>query len=229
MADSEQPNSERTRGELDSLVVNMELTLMSIIQGIALYFLADASVELLRGGRYEFFPYVASGLLVILIFWSRSLMHILTIIRWPLEFVHNFIYVTFTLVESVMFMQIGNVLNWFVLNVVSALLIWFTFMFDLRMVHRVKIQTSGTQSDPLFDIVDRDQRLNIRIVVPLMILFSIGAVLSVWLAPQYLMEKGFHSILGYAQMVFLLSYLMYTLRFYNSIAPLILIHRAKRL
>jgi hypothetical protein len=228
MADLERPlNSERTREELDSLVINMELTLMSIIQGIALYFLADASVELLGKMQFQFLPYVVSGLLIILLFWSRSLIHILTIIRWPLEFVHNFIYISFTLIESVMFKQIGNVLNWFALNIVGAILIWLTFVFDLRMIHRVKDQTLGGQSDQLFDMVDRDQRLNIRLVAPSMVLFSAAGVFSVLLAPQYFLEKGGHFVLAYAQLVFLLGYLIYTLRFYNLIAPLILIHRQK--
>lgn len=225
MADLERPlNSERTREELDSLVINMELTLMSIIQGIALYFLADASVDLLRGGRYEFFPYVASGLLVILIFWSRSLMHILTIIRWPLEFVHNFIYVTFTLVESVMFMQIGDVLNWFVLNVVAAVLIWFTFVFDLRMVNRAESGTTRTESNQLLDLIRSDQRLNIRFVAPLMILFSLAGVCCALLGEQYFVERDGHLVLAFLQLMFLLGYLMYTLRCYNKIAPFIFVH-----
>ncbi len=101
------PVERKVREELDSLVITMELTLMSIVQGIALYFLADSSIGLVARMELGFLPYVISGLLIILLFWSRSLMHILTIIRWPLEVIHNFIYISFTLIESVMFKQIG--------------------------------------------------------------------------------------------------------------------------
>lgn len=89
------------QGELDILVVHIELTLISIIQAVALTFLVDRSYELLVGLRMSFWPYAVTGLLIILIFWSRSLIHTLTVIRWPLDLTHNFMYIACTLVEAV--------------------------------------------------------------------------------------------------------------------------------
>ena len=83
------PPSEGRR-ELDSVVINIELTLVSIIQGVALFFLTDNARALLSIQRAGAFLYVAAGLCVIFIFWSRSIIHTLTLIRWPLEFGHNF-------------------------------------------------------------------------------------------------------------------------------------------
>ena len=93
------PPSEGRR-ELDSVVVNIELTLVSIIQGVALYFLTDNARSLLSMQHASAFPYIAAGLCVIFIFWSRSVIHTLTLIRWPLEFGHNFFYIACALGEA---------------------------------------------------------------------------------------------------------------------------------
>ena len=82
------------------MVVEIELTLCSIIQGVALYFLVDNARQVVSAHQSAAWPYVATGLLIILLFWSRSLIHTLTLIRWPLEFVHNFFYIACTLLEA---------------------------------------------------------------------------------------------------------------------------------
>jgi hypothetical protein len=92
-----------TRSELDSTVIEIELTLTSIVQGVALYFLIDNARSVLSIQQRAFWPYVVSGLLIILIFWSRSVVHTLTLIRWPLEFGHNFFYIACALGESLLF------------------------------------------------------------------------------------------------------------------------------
>ncbi|MFL5541118.1 MAG: hypothetical protein ACJ8J0_19175, partial [Longimicrobiaceae bacterium] len=94
--------------QLDSMVVTVELTLISIIQGVALSFLANEGRDVVVGLRLEFWPYVATGLMTILLFWSRSVVHTLTVIRWPLEFVHNFAYIACTLVQAVWFTQLAD-------------------------------------------------------------------------------------------------------------------------
>ncbi len=53
-------------------------------------------------------PYVLTGLAVILVFWSRSLLHTLSFIGWPLEFGHTFGYFAATLVEAAALSQVGD-------------------------------------------------------------------------------------------------------------------------
>ena len=67
------PPSE-SRRELDSAVVNIELTLTSIIQGVALFFLTDNARAAMSLRHWESFLYVVAGLCVIFIFWSRSII-----------------------------------------------------------------------------------------------------------------------------------------------------------
>ncbi len=119
MADRISTNKEKSSSSqthLDGLVVNIELTLISIIQGVAFSFLADNSSSVLVNRQFIFWPYAITGLLIILLFWSRSLIHTLTVIRWPLKFGHNFMYIACTLVETIAFTQLTNPLHWYALT-----------------------------------------------------------------------------------------------------------------
>jgi hypothetical protein len=71
--------------ELDSLIINIELTLASIVQGVALTFLIENTRTVLSIRDAATWLYVLTGLCIIFIFWSRSILHTLTLIRWPLE------------------------------------------------------------------------------------------------------------------------------------------------
>lgn len=63
------------KAELDSLVVTVELTLISIIQGVAPAVLAGSSLQPVLTLRWETWPYVVNGMLIILLFWSRAVIH----------------------------------------------------------------------------------------------------------------------------------------------------------
>src|SRR5213596_2917221 len=60
-----------SRRDLDSNVVNIELTLVSIIQGVALYFLTENARTALSLNNWPALLYISAGLCVIFIFWSR--------------------------------------------------------------------------------------------------------------------------------------------------------------
>src|SRR5213079_3382129 len=96
------------RSELDSMVVEIELTLVSIIQGVALTILIENAHAVIAEGQLFFWLYVVSGLFVIFVFWSRAVLHIITVIRWPLEFGHNFLYIACALVEAILSLNSGS-------------------------------------------------------------------------------------------------------------------------
>ena len=163
MADQISTNKERSspsQTQLDGLVVNIELTLISIIQGVAFSFLADNSSRVLVNSQFIFWPYAITGLLIILLFWSRSLIHALTVIRWPLKFGHNFMYVACTLVETIAFTQLTNPLYWYALNSVFALLAGILFALDLRLIRDRIADSAGQIGCRLYAIVEREQLLN---------------------------------------------------------------------
>jgi len=163
------------RPQLDALIINIELTLTSIIQGVALSFLCENATAALSHGRIQDLPYIANGLLLILLFWSRSIGHTLTLIRWPLDFTHNFFYFGAAFLEAVTFGQIGNPVGWYGTLACFSIVVWLLFILDLRLISRRTKDASGQRLEQLMMEVRKDQNLNIYLLVPALILFHAGA------------------------------------------------------
>jgi hypothetical protein len=207
--------------ELDSLVMTVELTLVSIVQGVALSVLVAPTVAVLTELDFALFPYVVSGLIVILLFWSRSLLHTFTVIRWPLEFGHNFLYVASTLIECVVFSQLASPLRWFALTSLYGLSIWLLFALDLRMIRRRLAEHNLPGALSLLRAVESEQLLNVRLLMPVTVLFNAVAAYAIQRSPELFIGRGFHVAFGIAQLVCALGYLAYSVRFYKRLLPLV--------
>ena len=214
----------RARRDLDGLVVSMELTLISVIQGTALYFLVNTSFADVAGLHYRVWPYLFSGLLIIFLFWTRALLHTLTVIGWPLEFGHNFIYIAATLLEAVMFNYQANPLAWHAVSIPFWSLLWFLFVFDLKMLRRGHAENPGPAFSRLLGVLEKEQRINIWFVMPAAVLYYIVATVLLYRDPasEYLAWG-----LGIAQCVSLVGYLAYVLKFYERLVPMVLEVRAE--
>ena len=210
-----------TRSELDSTVIEIELTLTSIVQGVALYFLIDNARSVLSIQQRAFWPYVVSGLLIILIFWSRSVVHTLTLIRWPLEFGHNFFYIACALGESLLFSRLNNPRAWFAIGAAYALIVWLLFIYDLRLLRARKRDSAGEASNRLYALVTRDQWLNILALVPALFLLNLICMICVRARPEYFLEREGHVWLAAIQLVSFGLYLLYVLRFFKTLTHLI--------
>lgn len=214
-------NASASRNELDTIVANIELTLVSIVQGVALSFLAENARSVLREGWWETWPYVGVGLLIILLFWSRSIIHTLTLIRWPLEFVHNFFYIACTMVEAIAFTRLHDPVSWFVWNAIFSALVWGLFAYDLRMVRSRRMASRGEEAARLYQIVMRDQLLNIFLLIPAILLFNIACAATIHRSPEFFLGRGGHLFLVAAQGVGLVCYLAYVIRAFVKLTPLI--------
>jgi hypothetical protein len=223
--DPDRRDASATQTQLDGLVVNIELTLISIIQGVALSFLADHARDVLVGFQLSFWPYVVTGLLIILLFWSRSLIHTLTVIRWPLDLGHNFMYIACTLVETVTFTQLSHPLRWYALNALFGLMIWALFALDLRMIRRRMRDSAGPIGSQLYAIVEREQGMNMKVFMPATVAFNLLAAVAVRVWPGALIETAGHMMLALGQLAAALGYLLYVMRFFTRIIPLIVTTR----
>lgn len=203
------------------MVVEIELTLCSIIQGVALYFLVDNARQVLTMEQASAWPYVATGLVIILLFWSRSLIHTLTLIRWPLEFVHNFFYIACTFVEALAFTHLNDPFSWFVLTALYAVVVWSLFVYDMRIVALRGRDSAGPVGSRLYAMVGADQLLNIRLLIPVIFLFNVASAIVIYVWPAFFIGHRGHYILIAVQGVGLLGYLAYVIRTYIHLAPLI--------
>jgi len=212
----------RSRQELDNTVVNIELTLVSIIQGVALFFLTDNARSIMSERHWDAFLYVAAGLCVIFIFWSRSIIHSLTLIKWPLEFGHNFFYIGCALGEAILFSRLDRPLAWFQLSAAYAAVVWLLFVYDMRLIRARMAESSSDADRALYGRARADQLLNIWVLVPLLFLLNLGSAFAICSRPDFFIARAGHVWLIGAQLVSFVGYLFYVVGFFRVIAPLVL-------
>jgi hypothetical protein len=217
-----------SRRELDANIVNIELTLASIIQGVALYFLTENARTTLSLNNWPSLLYLSAGLCIICIFWSRSIIHTLTLIKWPLEFGHNFLYIACALGEAILFTRLERPLAWFRLSTAYAAFVWLLFVYDLRLIRARLRETTTEAARSLYQRTWEDQLLNIRLLIPGLFFFNLACALATSHWSDYFLERSGNVWLIAAQLLSFLLYLVYVTRFYHQIAPLILrSHEAK--
>jgi hypothetical protein len=214
--------------ELDSMVVNIELTLTSIVQGVALTFLIENTRSDLSIHNAISWLYALAGLCIIFIFWSRSILHTLTLIRWPLEFGHNFLYIACTLAECLLFTCLTNPKAWFELSMVYGFGVWVLFAYDLRMTNVREGDPATETSSRLCQLIKRDSWLNIRVLMPMLIVFNglCAACLRAW--PAFFIGQHGHVWLIVTQFLGLAIYLRYVVRFASRLAPIVAIRQEER-
>jgi hypothetical protein len=215
------------RGALDAMIVEIELTLVSIIQGVALTMLIESAHEVLAGRELTYWPYVLGGLFIIFIFWSRAVLHIMTLIRWPLEFGHNFFYIGCALLEAVLFAQLAKPFRWFSFGAAFIAAGIVLFIYDLRLIDTRARDSAGEASNRLYKLVRRDQWINIAALLPGVLVLNTGSALLIHTWPEFFIDHKGHLWLVTAQLIGFAAYLLYVVRFFASIAPLIAQARAE--
>ncbi len=207
------------RTTLDTTVVNIELTLASIIQGVALYFLTENARAVLSLHSWTGFLYLAAGLCVIFIFWSRSIIHTLTLIRWPLEFGHNFFYIACALGEAILFTRLNQPAAWFGLSAAYAGAVWLLFIYDMRLIRARVAEARNDAERSLYGRTYADQTLNIRLLIPLLFIFNFGCALIIHTRAELFIGRDAHVWLIGAQLLSFIGYLIYVTRFFSELAP----------
>jgi hypothetical protein len=160
-------------------------------------------------------------LFVIFVFWSRAVLHIITVIRWPLEFGHNFLYIACALVEAILFAQLGKPASWFGFGAAFIAIGWTLFVYDLRLIYARMRDSAGEASNRLSTRVLRDQWLNIAVLLPAVFLLNFSSAVLIRTWPEVFLMRNAHVWLIAVQVLGFAGYLIYVVRFYVSLAPLI--------
>jgi hypothetical protein len=168
------------------------------------------------------FLYVAAGLCVIFIFWSRSIIHTLTLIRWPMEFGHNFFYIGCALGEAILFSRLDNPLAWFQLSATYAAAVWLLFVYDMRLIHARIAEARNEADRALYGRAKADQLFNIYVLVPLLFFLNLACALAIWIWPDFFITRGGHIWLISSQLISFITYLAYIGRHFRKIAQLLL-------
>ena len=219
--------SAAARFELDSMIADIELTLVSIIQGVALAVLIDNARQVVAKYEFAAWPYVVAGLLIIFVFWSRAVLHIITVIRWPLEFGHNFLYIGCALVEAISFSQLARPARWFGFGAAFIAAGWILFAYDLRLIRARVRDSTGEASHRLCAMVARDQWFNLSLLLPAIFLMNVACAISIHTWPRFLVTRNGHIWLVVMQLGAFAGYLLYVMKFYMRLAPFIAQARAE--
>ncbi len=222
----EQP-SPRPVHELDNIVANIEFTVISIVQGMSLSFLTEGARAVFVDGRVEALPYVLSGLLVAFSLWARAVLHAFTVIRWPLELGHNFVYFVAALCEAALFSQCGHPERWYPIGLVMVFLFWVMFLLERRMYRLRRGDSSGPASAALLDVLEVEHDLNIRVLMPALLAMWVACTAAVLRAPETFLTGRWHVALGVLQALGLLGYLAHVIRFYASVTGRIVAARVE--
>jgi hypothetical protein len=206
---------------LNQFVLDIEIALISIIQGLALSILAtevaDPSVLL----HYQTWPYIITGLVIILFFWSQSIIHALSFIRWPLDLIHTFLYFLIAFVEVLLFKQFHSPAHWFGIGIMFFALAGVLYAYDLHLLKARESHFVGANGKALFAHLLQEQKAGLYILIPLGLLFSIGCTLAMYLRPELFVDHQLHVLLGVIQALLSLFFLGLTITRFKERARLL--------
>jgi hypothetical protein len=135
--------------------------------------------------------------------------------------VHNFFYIACALIEALAFTHLSDPFSWFVLTAVYAVIVWCLFVYDMRIVDLRGRDSAGPVGSGLYAMVGTDQKLNIKLLIPLIFLSNLASAIAIYLRPGFFLAHHGHYILIAVQGSGLLIYLGYVIRTYIKLAPLI--------
>ncbi|MHB8574653.1 MAG: hypothetical protein ACYDCQ_04915 [Dehalococcoidia bacterium] len=124
---------QRVYRELDALVTPIELTLVSVLQGVIMQILLPAAADLLHRDKAYLAIYALPSFLIMIAVWVSFILLSLTFVSWPIDVWHNLIYFLLTALESLAFAFLDKPVLWFVFVTlfcaISVLSFWYHWNF----------------------------------------------------------------------------------------------------
>jgi hypothetical protein len=107
------------------------------------------------------------------------------------------------------------------MNALFSALVWGLFIYDLRMIRMRQSDSRSEDASRLYEIVMRDQKVNILFLVPGILLFNIACAVVIHSHPAFFLSLERHLILVGLQALGLVIYLGYVIRAFMKLTPLI--------
>lgn len=153
--------------ELNAKVLDIEFLLISVVQGMALTSLAADAVGPITNLSYEFWPYIISAFVFILIFWSQAIIHALSFIDWPLDLGHSFLYFLASFVEVMAFSQIEHPEKWYIFTSAFLVVGVILYIYDLLLMKRhEKELVRSTEGGRLYQEMYSQQKKELVFLLP---------------------------------------------------------------
>lgn len=186
---------------LNDTVMEIELVLISVVEGFALQFLAAGAYLVFQDpSQWEYMPYIFGGLLFLFVFWAQAIEHLLSFIRWPISLPHTLFYFAAGFIQVLAFSSLTNPLLWFFWSTVFSVMIAALYILDLKLLRQAKEELLALpEGETLFLAAERRHLYEMRFLVPSVIAFNAGCGLLVLLMPSVFIDDGYHIILGTLQ------------------------------
>jgi hypothetical protein len=151
-----------TNPELESLATGVELTLASVMQGIALAILVPKIVELITSGEVSKLPYIPASLLLIFMVWVMFINHAISFITWPFDPLHNLMYFLITSSEAVLLFFLDQPVPWFLSLVGFGLLVGLNCWYNQGLLHRNAPRYTSPAAHTLYAHIMDEQRAGLQ-------------------------------------------------------------------
>lgn len=186
----------RSQSELDQITLNIEFLVINIVQGFAIVALAESAVPIFTNLQYIYFPYIVSGFLITCIFWSESLMHAVSFIRWPIDFIHSFLYFLAGILEVMIFMQLGNPLRWFLFSTIFFIVAFLIYLYDFRLIKLYHLKINHQ----LLTLIMKRQRFELLSFILPGLAFNSMGLLVIYFFPTLFIKNNYHVFLIFLQL-----------------------------
>ena len=158
--DDLQKNQDAPTGdaELESLATGIELTLASVLQGIAMAILIPNIAALIVGGEVAKLPYIPASLLLVFIVWVTFVLHSLSFISWPFDLMHNLLYFLVVTAETVLLSFLEDPSPWFLALIGFGLVAGVNHWYNLRLLRRYERRYASAAGRALYAHIESEQR-----------------------------------------------------------------------
>jgi hypothetical protein len=151
--------------ELESLATSVELTLASVLQGIALAILVPKIVELISNGELAKLPYIPASLLLIFMVWVMFIGQAISFITWPFDPLHNMLYFLIVSGEAVLLFFLDKPGPWFLALVGLGLLLGFSCWYNQGLLRRNASRYVSADARKLYAHIMDEQRVGLQFMV----------------------------------------------------------------
>jgi hypothetical protein len=182
------------KATLNEFVSDLELLLISIIQGLAITTLAQNAIEPITKLQFQYWPYIISAFIFIFVFWSQAIIHTLTIIKWPIKLAHTFIYYVAAFVEFILFNQLMNPFQWFLFTTLFLVVVLVLYIYDLKMVKDALALADNAGEKTLYTATLKEHQFEMWIIVPAGILFNGIIAFLFYYYPTLFVDNNRHVI-----------------------------------
>ena len=190
-------SAERNLGQFS---VTVEVTLISVMVGVVIFPLMDFATPLLRDLKFEYWPYILCGTVIVINVWAEVIVHTLSIVSWPLDIVRNALYIGTAVIIAILMHFLSDPRSWFTLSVLTALMVVLITWYDLRIIGRKQRAAVSPPARALFATLLKRQRRSLA-QGALYLAFNLVAIAFAFGMPEFFIEQRGHLLFITIQLI----------------------------